>query len=53
MNRGQVVEFDKPYNLLQKSSSVLYRMVEKTGPEASRELHGMVKKPTFTSEETQ
>lgn len=45
MHSGHVVEFDKPYKLLQKKSSQLYKMVEKTGPEAARELHEMATKP--------
>ena len=44
MSRGRVVEFDAPYKLLQNSGSHLYRMVEKTGPEAARELHEMAKR---------
>lgn len=44
MSRGKVVEFDTPYKLLQNTGSQLYRMVEKTGPEAARELHEMAKK---------
>lgn len=42
---GQVKEFNTPYELLKKKTSLLYKMVEKTGPEASRELHEMVKTP--------
>lgn len=45
MNQGQVAEYDTPYNLLQNKSSLLYRMVEKTGPDAARELHDMVTRP--------
>jgi predicted secreted protein len=45
MNNGQVVEYDPPYKLLQERSSLFYKMVEKTGPEASRELHDMAKRP--------
>lgn len=50
MSSGRLEEFDTPYNLLKKKYSLLYKMVEKMGPEASRELHGMVKKPTSTME---
>ena len=45
MNHGQVEEFDTPYNLLKIKSSLFYKMVDKTGPEASKELCNMVKTP--------
>ena len=41
MSSGQVKEFETPYSLLQKPDSLLYKMVEKTGPAASRKLHQM------------
>ena len=41
MNNGQMKEYASPYRLLQNPSSLLFKMVEKTGPEASRELHKM------------
>ena len=41
MDNGSVKEFASPYRLLQNSGSQLYKMVEKTGPEASRKLHQM------------
>ncbi len=41
MSNGRVKEFDSPYRLLQNSDSQLYKMVEKTGPEASQKLHQM------------
>ena len=41
VSRGQLKEFDTPYQLLQNPRSQLRRMVEKTGPSASRKLHQM------------
>ena len=41
MSNGRVKEFASPYRLLQNSDSQLYKMVEKTGPEASQKLHQM------------
>ena len=41
MSNGQVKEFDSPYNLLQKRRSHFKKMVEQTGPIASRMLHQM------------
>ena len=41
MNRGQVREIDSPYALLQRPRSLFHRMVEQTGPSASRKLHQM------------
>ena len=41
MSKGQVKEFDSPYNLLQNEKSLFTRMVEKTGPSASRILRQM------------
>ena len=41
MSNGQVKEFASPYQLLQNPQSLLYQMVEKTGPEASQKLHEM------------
>ena len=38
MNRGQVRELDSPYALLQRPHSQFHRMVEQTGPSASRKL---------------
>ena len=43
MNNGQVKEFDGPYNLLQDPRSLFYKMVQKTGPSASRKLHQMAR----------
>ena len=34
-------EFDSPYDLLQNPQSLFYKMVQKTGPSASRKLHQM------------
>lgn len=45
MSLGKVVEFDTPYKLLQRATSHFYKMVDKTGPEASKQLHNMVKRP--------
>lgn len=44
MRNGRIAEFDTPYDLLQNKSSLLYKMVEKTGAEAARELKEMAKK---------
>ncbi len=41
MNNGQVKEFDSPYTLLQNPGSQFKRMVEQTGPYASRKLYQM------------
>ena len=41
INNGQVKEFASPYRLLQNPLSQFYKMVEKTGPEASQKLHQM------------
>ena len=41
MSKGQVVEFDSPYNLLQNPGSLFTKMVEKTGSSASTKLHQM------------
>ena len=41
VSRGQLKEFDTPYQLLQNPRSQLRKMVEKTGPSASRKLHQM------------
>ena len=42
MSNGQVKEFDSPYELLQNPRSLFYKMVQKTGPSASRKLYQMV-----------
>lgn len=41
MDNGEVREFDSPYNLLQDARSLFYRMVQKTGPSASKKLQQM------------
>ena len=41
MSDGEVKEFDSPYNLLQDPSSLFYKMVQKTGPSASKKLQQM------------
>ncbi len=41
MSNSRVKEYASPYSLLQNSNSQLYKMVEKTGPEASQKLHQM------------
>lgn len=41
LNKGQVREFGSPYALLQDPQSQLKRMVDQTGPSASRKLHQM------------
>lgn len=39
IDAGSVVEFDHPYNLLQKTDSIFYTMVQTTGKMASKNLH--------------
>ena len=41
MNKGQVKEFDSPYTLLQTQTSLFRKMVDRTGPSASRKLYQM------------
>ena len=41
MSNGRVKEFASPYRLLQNPDSQLFKMVEKTGPEAAEKLHDM------------
>ncbi len=41
MSKGQVKEFDSPYTLLQNPRSQFGKMVEQTGPSASKKLHQM------------
>ena len=48
LNAGQVVEFDSPYALMQRSGTLLCKMVEQTGPFASRKLHQMAVKAHMT-----
>ena len=36
-------EFDSPYDLLQNPRSLFYKMVQKTGPSASRKLYQMAR----------
>ena len=36
-------EFDSPYNLLQDHKSLFYKMVQKTGPSASKKLLQMAR----------
>ena len=38
LSSGKVIEFDTPYNLLQKHHSLFYNMVKKTGPKESERL---------------
>jgi len=39
MDKGIMVEFDHPYNLLQNKEGAFYKMVEQTGPVTSDVLH--------------
>ena len=41
MSNGRVKEFASPYRLLQNPDPQLFKMVEKTGPEAAEKLHDM------------
>ena len=41
MDSGAVKEFDTPYNLLQDHRSLFYKIVQKTGPSASKKLQQM------------
>lgn len=43
LDAGKVVEFDEPYNLLQKENFLLFDLVSKTGPELSKQLHLIAK----------
>jgi len=43
LDKGRIVEFDKPVNLLQNSKSHFTSMVEATGPVVSQQLRQMVK----------
>ena len=38
LSSGKVVEFDTPFNLLQKQYSTFHSMVERTGPVESERL---------------
>ena len=38
LSSGKVIEFDTPFNLLQKQQSVFYSMVKRTGPVESEKL---------------
>ena len=38
LSSGKVIEFDTPYNLLQKHHSIFHSMVKKTGPTESERL---------------
>ncbi|CAI6364367.1 unnamed protein product [Macrosiphum euphorbiae] len=41
MDKGKMVEFDHPHNLLQNKEGVFYKMVEQTGSATSDFLHGI------------
>jgi len=41
MDKGTMVEFDHPYNLLQNKEGVFYKLVEQTGPDTADLLHGL------------
>ena len=42
MSKGHLQEFDTPFNLLQTPNSLFNKMVEQTGPTASKKLRQMV-----------
>ena len=48
MEDGQVIEFDSPLALLHKPESYFTKMVDNTGPEASRRLYQMAREATCT-----
>lgn len=39
MDKGRMVEFDHPYNLLQNKEGAFYKLVEQTGPATSDVLY--------------
>jgi len=41
LSSGKVIEFDTPYNLLQKHQSIFHSMVKKTGPVESERLRNI------------
>ena len=43
LDSGEIVEFDEPYLLLQKSSGVFRHIVDQTGPEEADRLLDMAK----------
>lgn len=48
MDKGKMVEFDHPYNLLQNKEGIFYKMVEQTGPTTFDFLQGIAEKvPTL------
>ncbi|XP_025202264.1 probable multidrug resistance-associated protein lethal(2)03659 isoform X2 [Melanaphis sacchari] len=48
MDKGTMVEFDHPYNLLQNKEGVFYKMVEQTGPDTADLLHRLATKVIST-----
>ena len=47
MDKGRVVEFDEPHQLLQNPHGFFYAMVRQTGPDFERMLHQMAKDHYF------
>lgn len=43
MEGGQVVEFDHPYNLLQKEDGFLWKLIKTTGSTSAKHLENIAK----------
>ncbi|XP_026820568.1 probable multidrug resistance-associated protein lethal(2)03659 isoform X1 [Rhopalosiphum maidis] len=49
MDKGTMVEFDHPYNLLQNKEGVFYKLVEQTGPDTVDLLHRLATESYHTT----
>lgn len=52
MDEGKIVEFDHPYNLLQKPETIFYKMVLETGRETSIYLEDIALDAFLNKQET-
>jgi ABC-type multidrug transport system fused ATPase/permease subunit len=50
LDKGKVVEFDSPVNLLSNKKGILYKMVEATGEDSAAHLHKIAKGQATVSE---